>query len=106
MSWNLEKRLFALTLDNASNKNKCVISVVKELNKLAKLQKYSPLICGGIFFHVRCLCHILNLVAQNGLTVIGSAVKNIRAIIVILKNSPLQWEKVLSNTSHKFLNLI
>jgi hypothetical protein len=74
MSWNLEKRLFALTLDNASNNNKCVISVVKELNKLAKLQKYPPLICGGIFFHVRCLCHILNLVAQNGLTVIGSAV--------------------------------
>ena len=93
MSWNLEKRLFALTLDNASNNNKCVISVVKELNKLAKLQKYPPLICGGIFFHVRCLCHILNLVAQNGLTVIGSAVKNIRAIIVILKNSPLQWEE-------------
>jgi hypothetical protein len=93
MSWNLEKRLFALTLDNASNNNKCVISVVKELNKLAKLQNSPPLICGGIFFHVTCLCHILNLVAQNGLKVIGSTVKNIRVIIVILKNSPLQWEE-------------
>ena len=37
MSWNLEKKLFALTLDNASSNNKCVRVVVKELNNLAML---------------------------------------------------------------------
>jgi hypothetical protein len=87
------KKLFALTLDNASSNDKCVRVVVKELNNLAKLQKSPPLICGGVFFHVRCLCHILNLVSQDGLSIIRSSVKNIRAIIVIVKNSTLQWEE-------------
>ncbi|KAJ1253533.1 hypothetical protein BS78_K242300 [Paspalum vaginatum] len=93
MDWHLEQRLFSLTLDNAAANNKCVVAVVKELNDLAKIRKSPPLICGGVFFHVRCLCHILNLVAQNGLTVISKSVKNIRAIIVIVKNSTLQWEE-------------
>ena len=87
MSWNIEKKLFALTLDNASSNDKCVREVVIELHKR------SPMICDGAFFHVRCLCHILNLVAQDGLKVIASSVQNIRATVVIVKNSPLQWEE-------------
>lgn len=60
MSWNLEKRLFALTLDNASSNDKCAKLVVRELNNLSKLNKSPPLICDGAFFHVRCLCHIFS----------------------------------------------
>jgi hypothetical protein len=37
MPWNLEKRLFALSLNNVSNNNSCVILIVKELNNLAML---------------------------------------------------------------------
>jgi hypothetical protein len=96
MLWNLETRLFALTLDNAASNNSCVKTVVTELNKLSKLNKSPPLICDGVFFHVRCFCHILNLVAQDGLKAIGDAVKHIRATIVIVKNSTLQWEEFQS----------
>jgi hypothetical protein len=35
MDWNLENRLFSLTLDNGATNNKCVRVVVKELNNLA-----------------------------------------------------------------------
>lgn len=93
MSMNIEKKLFALTLDNASSNDKCAREVVTELNKLYNISKVPPLICDGAFFHVRCLCHILNLVAQDGLKIIAYTVKNIRATIGIVKNSTLQWEE-------------
>lgn len=37
--------------------------------------------------------HIQLRIAQDGLKVIASSVKNIRATIVIVKNSTLQWEE-------------
>jgi hypothetical protein len=101
MSWNLEKRIFALTLDNDAANDKCVRLVVNELNNPARIQKYPPLVCGGVFFHVRCLCHILNLVAQDGLLVIASPLRNIRAIIVIVKNFTCNGKNLKS--VHNFL---
>jgi hypothetical protein len=37
----------------------------------------SSLICDGLFFHVRCYCHILNLVARNGMSVIAPTIENL-----------------------------
>lgn len=93
MSMNIEKKLFALTLDNASSNDKCAREVVIELNKLFNISKVPPLMCDGAFFHVRCLCHILNLVAQDGLKIIAHTIQNIRTTIGIVKNSTLQWEE-------------
>lgn len=53
------------------------------------------LICDGMFFHVRCACHILNLVARDGLGVISSTVDKIKAIVLAVKASPLQWEELM-----------
>jgi hypothetical protein len=86
VDWNLDRKLIALTLDNASANDKCVEGVVSKLNKI------SPLVCDGIFFHVRCMNHILNLVAQDGLKTIASAIANIRNTVAIVKNSTLQYE--------------
>nr|CAH65955.1 H0716A07.13 [Oryza sativa]CAH66110.1 OSIGBa0115D20.3 [Oryza sativa] len=86
VDWNLDRRLVGLTLDNASSNDVCVKGVI------LKLRKISPLICDGIFFHVRCFNHILNLVAQDGLKQITGAVLKIKNTISILKHSPLQFE--------------
>jgi hypothetical protein len=99
MHWNLEKKVFSLTLDNASSNDKCVEEVVPTLDKK------SPLVCDGLFFHMRCLCHILNLVAQDGLKVISSSVRNIRATITIVKNSTLQWEAFIKCAKEENLDV-
>ena len=45
------------------------------------------MLCDGIFFHVRCGAHILNLIVQEGLKVIDDSVIKIREIMKYLKES-------------------
>ena len=65
--WGLEKKIFSLTLDNASA-NDVLQNTLKR-----QLIFQNGLICGGEFFHVRCCAHILNLIVQEGLKVLGDA---------------------------------
>jgi len=45
------------------------------------------LICNGEYFHVRCNAHVLNLIVQEGLEVIGGALKKIRESIKYVRAS-------------------
>jgi hypothetical protein len=67
VKWFVEKRLFALTLDNESNNLVVVTDIVDDLIVNAS----ASLVCDGMLFHIRCACHILNLVARDGLAVIS-----------------------------------
>lgn len=90
MRWYIENKIFSLTLDGASANEVCVKDVIIEL------RKQSLLLCDGMFFHVRCSDHILNLVARDGLQEFASAVQNIRALVVAVKGSLLQWRNSIS----------
>ena len=90
VKWYIEKKLFALTLDNASANEVAVKDIIEDLQ-----ESNSSLVCDGIFFHVRCACHILNLVARDGLAVISGTVDKIKAIVMAVKASPLQWEELM-----------
>ena len=57
------------------------------------------MVCDSIFFHVRCACHILNLAARDGLNVISSTIDKIKAIVLAVKSSPLQWEEFMKCAS-------
>ncbi|CAN6182089.1 unnamed protein product [Urochloa humidicola] len=51
------------------------------------------------FFHIRCACHILNLVARDGLEVISHALSKIKALVLTVKGSPLQWEALMKSAN-------
>lgn len=59
--WKIDHKIFSFTVDNASY-NDCMISSLK-----AHLLRKNCLFYGGEFFHLRCACHIINLVVQAGL---------------------------------------
>ena len=58
--------MFTIFVDNASN-NDSTIKIPSET--FAKVKK---LPCGGKLFHIRCCAHIMNLMVQDGLSIILS----------------------------------
>ncbi|KAK9985099.1 hypothetical protein SO802_034624 [Lithocarpus litseifolius] len=82
--WGIEKKIFSITLDNASNNDNCQDFIKKKLNEGGLL------LCDGIFFHVRCGAHILNLIVQEGLKVIDDLVIKIRETMKYLKGSKIR----------------
>ena len=68
--WNIDLKLSIITVDNASN-NDGMMKLVS--NKL----QASSLILGGKLLHVHCAAHILNLVVQKGLNVIGDGIEKV-----------------------------
>jgi hypothetical protein len=78
-------------LDNASANEVAVKDIIADLLSNTS----SALACDGAFFHVRCACHILNLVARDGLSVIAPTIENIRQLVLAVKGSPLQWDELM-----------
>jgi hypothetical protein len=51
LKWNVDKKLFALTLDNAAANELATKDIVADI----KATRTSSLVCDGIFFHVSVL---------------------------------------------------
>nr|KYP34095.1 Putative AC transposase [Cajanus cajan] len=65
----IDRKVFSITLDNASA-NDIMVNFVK-----AQFNLQNSLICNGSYFHVRCSAHILNLIVQEGLGVASGALE-------------------------------
>lgn len=85
--WGIEKKIFTLTLDNATCNNG-VVDVLK--NHLSLMRS---LVCEGKFLHVRCGNHILNLIVKAGLEKVDAAIGKIREGVKYIKNSEVRLEK-------------
>nr|GLL35749.1 zinc finger BED domain-containing protein RICESLEEPER 2-like [Ipomoea trifida] len=81
VDWEIDSKVFSITLDNASA-NDVMVRLLKQ-----QLLLQNSLLCGGEFFHVRCCAHILNLIVQDGLKVASVALGKIRESIKYVKMS-------------------
>ena len=68
----IEKKVFTLSLNNASANN-VLIEVFR-----SHLTLNGTLLCDGKYLHVLCSAHILNLIVQNGIKVIDYCVSKVR----------------------------
>ncbi|KAH7672025.1 Tam3-transposase (Ac family) protein [Dioscorea alata] len=85
--WGIEKKVFSLTLDNASS-NDNMKDILKE-----QLSLHDSLLCGGEFFHICCSAHILNLIVQEDLKVAHGALHKIRESVKYVKCSESRMKK-------------
>ena len=84
--WNLDRKLSTITVDNCTT-NDAIIN-----NLLDKLP-LSSLMMNGELFHMRCAAHILNLIVQDGLAVIGDGIDRIRDSVAFWTATPKREQK-------------
>ncbi|KAJ1268094.1 hypothetical protein BS78_07G110500 [Paspalum vaginatum] len=79
--WNLENKIFSVTLDNAQVNDNFMKSLKENL--LGK----QLLLADGAMFHCRSGCHVFNIAVQEGLKMMSDAVSTIRESVKYVKSS-------------------
>ncbi|KAL2922328.1 putative AC transposase, partial [Bienertia sinuspersici] len=82
--WDIEKKVFSITLDNVSPNDKMVEKLRKDVHSS------SPLPLDGKYFHIRCAADILNLIVQKGLQMIDVSVKTLREVVRFIDSSDVR----------------
>ncbi|WVZ87116.1 hypothetical protein U9M48_033808 [Paspalum notatum var. saurae] len=77
--WGIRDKLFTLTLDNASNSTSAC-------DELITNHKHE-LLFEGEHLHVKCFTHILNILVQDGMRVIHTAIDKIRELLKHMNSS-------------------
>ncbi|KAK3225169.1 hypothetical protein Dsin_005031 [Dipteronia sinensis] len=96
--WGIEKKIFSITLDNASS-NKSFVDLLRSQLNLKK-----ALVCNGEFLHIRCCAHIVNLIVQDGLKEIDEVVLKIRECIRYIRGSQARKQTFLGCCKNVFLD--
>ncbi|KAI3783257.1 hypothetical protein L1987_42333 [Smallanthus sonchifolius] len=91
--WNIDRKVSTVTVDNCTT-NDLLIHLL--LDKLS----LGDLILGGRLFHMRCCAHILNLIVQDGLSVIAEGIERIRDSVGFWTATPKRYEKFEEASRH------
>ncbi|WVZ68433.1 hypothetical protein U9M48_017370 [Paspalum notatum var. saurae] len=85
--WHLENRLFSITLDNAKN-NKKMVDLLR-INFSERLL----LLGNEDLMHMRCGCHVLNLVLQDGFKFFDVETDHIRESVKYIRSSQARKQR-------------
>ncbi|CAM8901941.1 unnamed protein product [Rhodiola kirilowii] len=81
LEWGVD-RVLTISVDNASA-NKVAIDYIRERMVGWEI---SPLV-GGIYLHIKCFAHTLNLIVRAGLLIMGNSVGSIRNAVRYVRSS-------------------
>ncbi|KAI5663970.1 hypothetical protein M9H77_23293 [Catharanthus roseus] len=97
-NWELKKKILAYRHIPYPHEGETLFRFINDLilewnldKKLFCMKAWLPL--GGDLFHVRCSAHILNLIVQDGLAVLGDVILKIRKTCKYLKKSTYASQK-------------
>ncbi|CAI9293329.1 unnamed protein product [Lactuca saligna] len=96
--WGIEKKLFTITLDNASS-NDTFVNLLK-----GHLCNEGALRSNGDYFHIRCCAHVLNLVVQDGLKAIDEGIVKLRESVKYIKGSQVRKGRFIDCVKYVNLN--
>ena len=71
LDWNLNRKVSTLTIGNCSTNDAMINRILDKILGRA-------LIMGGQLFHMRCCAHILNLIVNDGLSIIANVIEKVR----------------------------
>jgi hypothetical protein len=90
--FEIKNKILSITLDNLSSNTNAIEFLTPQLQSFID----------GYVIHQRCVCHIINLVVQEGITVVSKFLENIRAAIRFI-TSTLKWLQSLLSTAKQIV---
>ncbi|XP_076905372.1 zinc finger BED domain-containing protein RICESLEEPER 2-like [Bidens hawaiensis] len=84
--WNIDRKVSTLTVDNCTTNDAIINKLLQKLPLRSLMRK-------GELFHMRCCAHILNLIVQDGLSVIEDGIERIRDSVLFWSASGKREQK-------------
>jgi hypothetical protein len=81
--FNIRNKILSITLNNASS----------NINAIESLTPHLQSYIDGYVVQQRCVCHIINLVVQDGITVVSKYLDNVRAAVRFITSTPQMIKK-------------
>ena len=86
--WGLASKLYTIIVDNVGSNSTVCTALIDDFKRHGHF-----LFSDGEFLHVRCIAHILNLIVWDGLKVVGTSVKRVRATVRFIRQSPSRLQR-------------
>jgi hypothetical protein len=101
LDWHIERNLSTITLDNCSTNDSVMKNMIGSNNdqlriSMNAMQGKLPLsscMLKGKLVHMRCACHILNLIVKDGMSVMEHGIDSLREIVGFWSATPKRHEK-------------